>query len=377
MRQLADVVVVGAGIAGLAVGAVLACDRRVVVLETAGQAATQATARSASSWIVGYGRPTVAPFTRASRTWFEGQDERRSGRSLLRRRGLLLVVMTGDAPVVDTLEATGLERVDAKAAQRLFPALRPEAIAAAARDPDTYDIDTMGAVDDFRDELARGAGELVTGAPATTICRVGGSWRIGTPAGTFETGLIVNAAGAWADAVAESAGLPPLGLVALRRTACTFVATSTGDAADWPLLMDAAERFYVKPHGAGVFLASPADETPQPPADAMPDPVDVALAIDRVRAATTLEPRAVTASWAGLRTFAPDRAPVLGLDPASAGFAWYAGLGGSGVMAAPAMARSVVRLIDAGDLPADVVAAGGDAARLLPDRLRLVASEPP
>ena len=87
----------------------------------------------------------------------------------------------------------------------------------------------------------------MTNAGVTAIARRDGAWEVTTAAGTFHAGLIVNAAGAWADEVAAMAGLPPLGLQPLRRTICTFRCSERLGHARWPMLVDADERFYLKP----------------------------------------------------------------------------------------------------------------------------------
>src|SRR5690606_7034622 len=98
---------------------------------------------------------------------------------------------------------------------------------------------------------------------------------------------------------------------------------------------DIADHFYFRPEGDGL-LVSPADETRSDPVDARPETEDVALALARVNAATTLDLRHVRTAWAGLRTFAPDRNPVVGFS--APGFCWLAGQGGYGMQTAPAMA---------------------------------------
>src|SRR5262249_5749774 len=143
-------------------------------------------------------------------------------------------------------------------------------------------------------------------APVHAGRRVGDRWVLDTGDGPVRAAIVVNAAGAWADQVAQALGVPPVGLRALRRTAVGTRAT--GVDRSWPLVSDVGERFYFRPEGAGL-LVSPADETPSEPCDARPDDLDVALAIERVNAATTLNLRSVAAAWAGLRTFAPDRNP--------------------------------------------------------------------
>jgi D-arginine dehydrogenase len=263
--------------------------------------------------------------------------------------------------------AAGAEVVDPAAAGRLFPALRSDVVTAGAYDDDCQDIDATTAVEAHRSRLKSNGGELRVRARVTDISPHGGSWHVETAAGPATTGLVVDAAGAWADEVAALAGLPPIGMTAYRRTACTFAAPAGVDVTQWPLLMDADDGYYLKPESDG-FMASPADETAQAPGPARARMEDVAAALDYADRVTTLAPRSIRAEWAGLRTFAPDRAPVLGLDPEVPGFAWCAAVGGFGIMTAPAAARAVVSLIDHHELPAELRAHGARAADVLPDR---------
>jgi len=69
---------------------------------------------------------------------------------------------------------------------------------------------------------------------------------------------------------------------------------------------------------------------------------------------TTLGLRSVRTAWAGLRTFAPDRAPVLGQWPDRPGFHFVAGQGGSGIESAPALAALAASVIVGAAPPADV-----------------------
>jgi D-arginine dehydrogenase len=254
-RSRVDVVVVGAGIAGLSVAAELARDADVLILEQHDQPATQATGRSAAQFIVDYGGPQVRPFTEASREWFESGDEF-VRQSLLSARGMLIVAAPGDEHVLADHASPSRHAVDLAAVTDLFPAARPERIGAALFDPTVADIDVAEAVAArgralVERKVVRRWGEaLVRGG------RVGSSWRIETTAQTWWADEIVDAAGAWGDAVAESCGIATIGLRPLRRTACTFRASSELMHERWPLLSDARETWYLKPE-PGQFLASP------------------------------------------------------------------------------------------------------------------------
>ena len=211
---------------------------------------------------------------------------------------------------------------------------------------------------------ARGASTVV-GAAVGAATRSNGVWTVTMTDGrTVEAGVVVNAAGAWADRVAGCFGAAPVGLRALRRTA--FMVDAPAGAAA-PMIADIDDAFYVKPD-AGKLLCSPADETPQEPGDARPDEVEIARAIDAINEVTTLDVRHVRSSWAGLRNFVADRNPVVGFDPAVEGFFWFAAQGGYGIQTAPALSRTGAALLRGEPLPGDVAERGLNAADLSPDR---------
>src|SRR5206468_1132748 len=103
--------------------------------------------------------------------------------------------------------------------------------------------------------------------------------------------------------------------------------------------------------------------------DVQPDEVDIALAVDRVQRATTLDVRRIRRSWAGLRSFVADRTPVVGFASDAPGFFWLAGPGGSGIQTAPAMGQLAAALVRGEDVPEALARAGVDARDLQPARL--------
>src|SRR5207248_6207110 len=112
------------------------------------------------------------------------------------------------------------------------------------------------------------------------------------------------------------------------------------------------------------LLVSPADETPVAPCDVQPEEFDVAIAIDRLIERTTIAVRHVERKWAGLRSFAADKTPVIGFDPLAPGFFWLAGQGGYGIQTAEGLARCTAMLVAKDRLPDDITAAGLDPAVL-------------
>ena len=133
-----------------------------------------------------------------------------------------------------------------------------------------------------------------------------------------------------------------------------------------PHVADLSGDFYFKPEAGGKLWLSPHDETAVDPADVQPEELDVAIAIDRLEQVVEWTVAAVERKWAGLRSFAPDRLPVYGLDPRVPGLFWCAGQGGFGIQTAPAAAMLAAALL-LGRTPDPLVAAL-DPADYAPDR---------
>jgi D-arginine dehydrogenase len=260
--------------------------------------------------------------------------------------------------------------LDAAAMRRLVPVLRADYGAAAILDSGVMDVDVHALHQGFlRGAKAAGA-TLVTNAEILRLIRRGPVWTAETAAGSFTAGVIVNAAGAWADAVAALAGARTVGLAPLRRTAMLLDPPAGMIVDRWPAVIDVDERFYFKPD-AGKLLASPADETPSPPCDARPEEIDLALGIDRVQRAADIPVARIARSWAGLRSFVADRSPVIGFDAEAPAFFWLAGQGGYGIQTAPALSLLAAALARGESVPSGLVAFGITTSRLSPDRREL------
>ncbi len=371
--QTADILVIGAGMAGAAAAAHLAAHGRVVVLEREAQPGYHSTGRSAALFTETYGNATVRMMTRASRAFYDAWADGFAEYPILSPRGTLIYAPPEQMPALDAawaemspLDST-IRRLDGADACALVPALRPERVMAAIFEPNAMDIDVHNLHQGYLRLFRRRGGTLATDAPVTALTRRGGAWLAATPQGEFAAPVVVNAAGAWADAVAALAGLPPIGLVPKRRTALIVAAPEGYDIRAWPMAIDAEETGYFKPE-AGKLLVTPADETPVEPCDVQPEELDIAVAIDRLLQATTITVSRVERRWAGLRSFVGDKTPVAGFDPLADGFFWLAGQGGYGIMTAEGMARVTAGLIAEGAIPGDIAALGISAETLGPAR---------
>jgi D-arginine dehydrogenase len=362
-------IVIGAGIAGASAAAFLAEHGPTLILEAEAHPGYHTTGRSAASYIDTYGHPTVCAVTRASRAFFWQPPEGFADHPLVRARAVLEIGRPDQAEAVARSLAGGsLRPIEAAEIRRLCPILRPEIDWRGGLNETTADIDVDAVLQGFlRMARARGA-QLVTGARVADLDRTAAGWRVTTPAGTFDGATVVNAAGAWAGEIGRLAGLGDMGLTPLRRTAARVEPALREGLADWPFVIDVEEKFYFRPD-AGGLMVSPADETPSEPCDAQPDELDIAYAIDAFEQATTESVRRVAHRWAGLRTFTPDRIPIVGADPREPAFVWLAGQGGYGIQTAPAMGEAVAALLTAGDLHPRLRDEGLAAADLSPSRL--------
>ncbi|MFO1039449.1 MAG: FAD-binding oxidoreductase [Geminicoccaceae bacterium] len=368
-----DIVIVGGGIAGASAGAALAPHRRVLLLERESQPGYHTTGRSAALLTPFYGTHTVRLLNLAGADFYREPPAGFADAPLLSPRGALYFGRPEDAEKVrEDYEAAlalcdEIVPLDEAGARALVPALRPGVVGSAYLDPTTADMDVGAILQGFLRQFRRAGGTVRTDAEVTAIERGGEGWIVVCGDTAVSAPIVIDAAGAWADTVAQMAGLEPIGIEPKRRTAMLIDPPAVYDTSRWPTLTDVIETFYVKPD-AGRLMCSPADETPSPPMDAWPDEMDLAICAERVMEHLDLDIRRIEHKWAGLRSFAPDRTPVAGFDPRAEGFFWLAGQGGYGIMTAPSLAAVTAHLILGTALPERLEAAGFDLKALAPGR---------
>ncbi len=369
-----DFAIVGAGIVGATIAYQLAPHARVLILEAETAPGYHTTGRAAALYEPSYGPTAVRALTRASRNFFDAPPAGFASNPLLTPRGCLFVgpaELEAEArELLTTLAAEGgaVRRVEPAEALAMVPVLRPEASAVAVFDANAFDIDVDGLLQGFLRGAREAGAELETRARVARLEREDSGWQISTEDGRrFAARVVVDAAGAWADPVAELAGAAPLDIEPRRRSAFLFRPPEGMDVRAWPAVIAVDESWYFKPD-AGQLLGTPANADPVPPHDVVPEELDVATGIYRIESATTLEIRRPTHTWAGLRSFAPDGEPMLGYDPVVPGFFWAAGLGGYGVQSSPAVGMLCAALLRRTPLPEALVAAGVDPAALSPGR---------
>jgi len=377
MTEVHDIAVVGGGIVGASLLHFLDGARSVILLEQESALGYHSTGRSAAEFTRRFHSEPIGRLTKASADFMMNPPIGFSDADLLRLRGNLIVADTDKADrltnafhqecAVAPAGASPVQLLDIDGALEKCPILDPQWVKAAFFDPDCWDVEVENLLQGYlRTAKAKGA-VVRQSCQVTAGRRDSGHWLIETSQGEVRARCVVNAAGAWADPVAQMFGVHPLGLTPHRRTAIN-VEVSGHDVGSMSEVSEIDELFYFKPD-AGKLMVSPADETPVDPHDVRPEELDIAYAAHYLAECTTLDVRHIAHSWAGLRTFAADRLPVIGASSQLDGFFWLAGLGGFGIQTSPAVGQIAAALLLETPLPDELCAAGVDVSAFSPSRL--------
>jgi D-arginine dehydrogenase len=345
-----DVIIVGGGIAGASLGAEIAHTRRTLIVEAEDQCGYHSTGRSAAFYLESYGGPEVAKLTLASHDFLTAPPADFSETGRLRVRGDLHLTRDELPDLPPAVETRVVERDEL---ERLIPGIKP-AWRRALLEPGCADIDVAGLHAAYLRRFRRDGGVVRTSARMVHATRKAERWTATLADGSSLTApILVNAAGAWADDVARACGVAPLGIRPKRRTMVQLRVGRSG-LRDLPLVDAADGTFYFKGETDSSVWLSPHDEIDTDPCDAAPEEIDIATAIDRFEQVVDWPVERVERSWAGLRSFAPDRLPVYGFDPVVAGFFWCAGQGGFGIQTSPAAAKMAASLLLGSEAPSTV-----------------------
>jgi D-arginine dehydrogenase len=359
MTRTYDAIVIGGGIAGASVAYALSRDARVLILEMETQPGYHSTSRSAAVVSLAYGPKTWQILTAASAAFYMSPPAGFSHGPLTKPLGALYLARSGEERELQghasALSRRGVvcELIAPSVAKDLAPVVHMEEFRLGLHEPGCVDLDASALLHGYLNGAKARSAEMILGTRSLVIEQSKGAWRISFRDATVTAPILINAAGAWAGEVAIAAGISDRGVRPLRRTAITFDPPQGYDARRWPMTFDVGETWYFKPEGRHIMM-SPCDLTPTPPCDAQPEEFDVAVAVDRIETATSMKVGRLKSRWAGLRTFAADHEAVIGPDPDNPAFVWYAGQGGSGVMASWAGGEACAALALGRQLPAAI-----------------------
>jgi D-arginine dehydrogenase len=373
VAQSFDVAIIGGGIAGFSLASFLAPHRSVVILEREDAFGYHATGRSAAEFAFRFHTPLVGKLAAMSFPPLNDPPPGFCETPLLIPRGMLLIASEEKRYRLEEVfaqEARGTDRLTwltVDQALKDAPILNPDFFTSAFHDPDCWDIDVESLFQAYQRSAKRSGAIAHRKSALKSACRKNGMWQIETDTGTFAAEIVVIASGAWADETAVILGAIPLGLTPLNRTVINVELPAETNWSGMPEIQEIDEDFYMKPD-AGKLLVSPADENGSVPCDAQPDELGIAWAMHWVSEATILKPIRPSHSWAGLRTYARDRAPVIGWDISAEGVFWLAGQGGFGIQTSPALGRYAADMLCGLLLADDFKRAGIDPAAMDPAR---------
>ena len=337
--MITDFLIIGGGIAGISASARLAPLGSVTVLEAEATLAHHASGRSAALYEPHYGLPPVVELSLASGPYF------RAAENVLSPRGMMILATADNRATFDhDADAMNLNRITPDHAKSIVPIINTDVVAHAAHADHAWDIDTDLLLQGFARDARKHGARIITDARVTAIARLSNGWRVSTANSDYTAKILINAAGAWVDGIAEMAGIAPLGFTPMRRSMARLPAPGGHDVSTWPMIFGAGETWYAKPD-AGALIVSPAEEHLMHPHDAWADDMVLAEGLARYEEMVTEPVTRLLSNWAGLRTFSPDRVLVIGADVADPSFVWLAGQGGYGFQSSPAASQLAADLI--------------------------------
>lgn len=356
--QTFDVAIIGGGIAGLSLAFFLGSRRSTVVLERETALGYHSTGRSAAEFVLRYNSPEICRLAAIAKDFFDSPPDGFSDTPLLKQRGGVMIATAEKAARLDALFRSELaftpelEPLDEEELLERLPILKPGYATAGFHDPNFWDIEVESLLQGYVRGARRSGVDIRERHGVLSARHDGTAWTIDTPSGPIRAKTVVNAAGGWADQTAALFGVKPLGIVPHRRTAILIDPPEGIDLSAMPEINELDEDFYMKPD-AGRLLACPADATPCEPGDVQPEELDIAWAAHYVEEATTIPVRRIAKSWAGMRSFSPDKLPVIGHTRDNPDFFWLAGQGGFGILTSPALGRLAASLLTDATEPED------------------------
>ena len=347
------IVIVGAGFAGAATAWALA--RRgvsdVLILEREEFPGTHSSGRNAAMIRQLIEEPSIAALARASARIFRNPPEELADFMHFKQVGSLLMGERAHlSALFESISRAIRSEMEVqwrshKQASGLVPALDGASREAALWTETDGVIDAAALLHGYLKYAQRAGAKLLCNCEVQAIKQGDhGHFRLQTSTGEVEAEVLVNAAGAWAQGLAEKAGASSLQLQPKRRH--LFVSEPLDwVGGNWPFVWDVSREFYFRPESGGLLLCA-GDASDMAACDPPTDPSVLELLAHKLDAhCPGLSNIRVRRFWAGLRTFAPGNEFVVRRDPVLEGFVWVAALGGHGVTCSPAVGELAAQAI--------------------------------
>ncbi|MEE9593444.1 MAG: FAD-binding oxidoreductase [Thermoplasmata archaeon] len=343
----ADVVVVGAGIAGTAMTHFLAKGGLRVVLVDRAYPGQGATGRSAGFLVSQHWNEHDAALARASREI--ATQVHPEGASGFTATGFLrLTSKEEDFPVMRDrardLRRAG-HRAEALTPRRLgrrFPWLRTPGLAGGLFTPEDGYLDPYEVSTGFLERARRRGAELLVNSPVEKLMfRASGIEGVMAGKKNVEADAVVLTLGPWTKPLLQAHGID-LPIKGYRVQA--LVTAPIPDLPALPMLHELPDGYYLRPEQTGLLVGDGTEYTEADP-ESYDQEAGFALYTDLAAWLTRRVPSAsaamVTRGWAGLCQATPDRLPLAGELGDWEGLHVLAGFNGLGVMRSPALAQAL------------------------------------
>ncbi|MFQ5986736.1 MAG: NAD(P)/FAD-dependent oxidoreductase [Thermoplasmata archaeon] len=343
----ADVVVVGAGIAGTALTYFLAEGGLRVVLVDRNFPGQGATGRSAGFLVSQHWNEHDAILARASREICSRAHP--EGEAGFTTSGFLRVTTREDDVPVMRDRAKEIRRagstaevISGRKLRRRFPWLGTSGLSGALFTPDDGYLDPYEVATGFLHQARDRGAELLVNSPVEEI-EIKASRARGVLAGetTVEAESVVLAMGPWTTSLLQAHGLD-LPMKGYRVQA--LVTAPIPDLPALPMLHEIPDGYYLRPEKAGLLVGDGTEYEEANP-ETYDREADFVVYTDLAAWLSQRIPPAaaamVTRGWSGLCQATPDRLPLAGLAGGIEGLTVLAGFNGLGVMRAPPLAKSI------------------------------------
>ena len=235
----------------------------------------------------------------------------------------------------------------------IAPDVDREGLLGACYGPGDGYFDPPSLAEGLRTLVLRAGGAVLEGTAVTGVETSGDRvTAVRTVRDTITVGQVVNAAGAWAPALAAAYGetLP----IAPRRSQVFVMEGGAAELSpDLPHTFDTQSRFYVRRNGLAIWSGAafkPFLDTAPPTQDLSPDWTEAELLARRVGGRLpALAGRSFTRAWAGVIEVTADDNPIIGFEHFTNMYL-AAGFSGHGMCVGPGLAPSMAAEI-CGDTP--------------------------